>query len=210
MHKIGILGGSFDPIHYGHLVAANVARDTFNLEKVIFVPVGTPPHKLKQNMAAAADRVAMVRNALVGNKFFTVSDLEIKRSGKSYTLDTLKEMRQIYPEARLYLILGADAFCEFHTWHRPEDIILLCDFIVVGRYGCEAPGFNTGGNAELNFNPLRIHFLDMPRLEISSNYIRARCAQRLSVRYLTPDAVIEYIKERGIYLPPTGMDEIYE
>lgn len=190
---IGLLGGTFDPIHLGHLVLAEVARETFGLEKVIFMPAGQPPHKPRA-MAAAGDRLRMVEMAIAGNPYFAVSTLEIERPGPSYTVDTVTALRRSAPEADWHLIIGSDVLEEIPTWHEYEQLLGLVRVLAAARPGTELvlPPILAGWSA-------KIAFFYPPAIAISSTAIRERARQGLSLRYLVPERVAAYILEKGLY-----------
>ncbi len=186
--RIGIIGGTFNPIHYGHLLAAEEARQRFDLHEVIFVPCARPPHKNQPDIAGPEDRYKMTCLAISSNKYFKASDIEIKRGGVSYSEDTLREFKKIYgEEAELYFIIGADASAELDTWKNVEKLPQLCQFIAVNR-----PGYNL---KPTNFT----HILEIPDVDISSTVIRARIKQGKSIKYLLPEEVENYIYEQKLY-----------
>lgn len=197
--RIGIMGGTFDPLHYGHLVAAEMARHEFALEKVIFIPTGNPPHKVGRRVTSSGDRYEMVKRAVQDNSFFEVSDLEIQRKGYSYTVDTLKDMHKLYPQHELYFITGADAFREIFTWREVQSVLSLSHFI-----GASRPGFDPHEFLEElkrnypEFLP-HMHLFDVPALAISSTDIRSRVKEGKPIRYLLPESVRLYIEEADLY-----------
>lgn len=172
MTRIGILGGTFNPVHNGHLLMAELARDKMNLDLVIFMPAACSPHKLNQSMADGKDRYAMVKSAIKSNPRFTVSRMELDRGGPSYTVDTLKALRGEHPKAKLFWIIGDDNCAGLETWKDFHTVIQLAAFIVISRNW---------------FN-------------ISSTDIRERVKRGRSIQYLTPDTVIRYIKQRRLYV----------
>lgn len=195
--SLGILGGTFDPIHNGHLAIAEAVRELLGLERVLFVPAGIPPHKPEEAVTEAEHRLAMVALAIAGNDRFELSRVEVDRDGPSFTVDTLELLAaEARAEGRLpdlTFILSAEAFGDLATWHRPERILELCRLAVVPRGTTEpqepapvAPGS-------------RVVFVDGPRLDISATMLRERIAAGRSVRYLVPDAVIAYIADHGLY-----------
>lgn len=191
MTGIGILGGAFDPIHYGHLLAAERAREEFGLKKVIFVPTASPPHK-EEPEAAPQDRYRLVESAIKDNPYFLVSDCEIKRGGKSYSKDTLEELKLEWGEsAQIFLILGADAASDIAAWKKIEEIPELGRFIVVNR-----PDFAL--TIDRIYLPYT-RFLKIPGLDISSTEIRNRIKQGQSIKYLVPPEVEEYITAHKLY-----------
>ncbi len=196
--RIGILGGTFDPPHIGHLVIAEEARSELDLARVYFIPARRPPHKLDEPVTPLEDRVEMLRLALRGNPFFSLSLVEANRPGPSYTVDTLRELRQELPDSTdLFFIMGMDSLVELPTWHQPAELIKLCLLAVLKRPGYSAdmeslekqiPGIGS-----------RVVFIPSPGLEISSTELQARCRAGLSLKYLVPDSVAEYIREHGLY-----------
>jgi nicotinate (nicotinamide) nucleotide adenylyltransferase len=200
--RIGVLGGAFDPIHHAHLFSAEVAAAACDLERVLLVPASRSPLK-GRSTAPPAERVAMARLAAAANPRLEVSTLEIDRPPPSYTADTLANLQQTYPGADLYLILGVDALQDFLRWRQPERILDLSQLVVVAR-----PGFDLAIPppliAQLGHRATRIRLLPMPRLEISSTEIRRRLLAGEPVRYLLPDAVERYIRQRRLYRPPAG------
>ncbi len=195
--RIGILGGTFNPIHYGHLLVAAEVREKFDLEKVIFIPSAFPPHKNDPDIAPPSDRYQMTVLATQSNPFFSVSDLELQRSGKSYSVETVKELLNIYgKDTELYFITGADAILEIFTWKDREELLKLCQFIVATR-----PGFDT---EDIEGTILKqIQLIEIPNLDISSTDIRQRIKERRNIKYLLPEKVEEYIYEHGLYRTET-------
>lgn len=198
--KYGIMGGTFDPIHVGHLVIAEEVRHKFNLDKVIFVPSGEPPHKDVKKIADAKHRYLMTLIATMTNSKFRVSSIEIDRKGKTYTIDTLKTLKGKYKEAvEFYFITGADAIVALDSWKQPKELLELCKFIAVSR-----PGFNSNDMdkkiKELeNKYDKTIHTVIVPALEISSTDIRDRIKRNMSVKYQIPEAVEHYIIKNNLY-----------
>ncbi|SHN85861.1 nicotinate-nucleotide adenylyltransferase [Desulfitobacterium chlororespirans] len=197
--RIGIMGGTFDPLHYGHLVAAEMARHEFALEKVIFIPTGNPPHKVGRRVTSPGDRYEMVKRAVRDNRFFEVSDLEILREGYSYTVDTLKDMHELYPQHELYFITGADAFREIFTWREVQSVLSLSHFIGASRPGFDPHEFLEELKRDYpEFLP-HMHLFDVPALAISSTDIRSRVKEGKPIRYLLPESVRLYIEEADLY-----------
>jgi nicotinate-nucleotide adenylyltransferase len=186
---IGILGGTFDPIHLAHLRIAEEAREALALSRVLFVPAADPPWK-QGRAAPFADRLEMVRLATAPNAAFEASDVEGARPGPSYTVDTLRELARRLPGGRLWFILGADAFAGIHRWHQAEALYGLAAFCVFAR-----PGF------EVSRPPVgcEVRVLRGTALEISASDIRARAARGASLRYLVPEPVIDYIEKHRLY-----------
>ena len=197
MQRLGLMGGTFDPIHYGHLLMAEEARQAFALDDVVFVPNGRPAHKKAYLVSLPEERYAMTLLATGSNPCFSASRIEIERPGPSYTIDTLREFRRLYPDLdALYFITGADAVLEILTWHEYDKLAAECQFIAVTR-----PGFvleRLSEIADASFLD-RVHFLPIPRLEISSTDIRKRVREGRSIKYLTPETVETYIRQQGLY-----------
>jgi len=199
MQRIGIMGGTFDPIHYGHLLMAEEARQAFALDQVVFVPNGRPAHKKAYLVSSSEDRFAMTLLATESNPYFTCSRIELDRPGPSYTIDTLRAYRALHPDLdALYFITGADAVLEILSWHEYDKLADECRFIAVTR-----PGFVLDRLEEmLDADFLhQISFLSIPGLEISSTDLRRRVREGRSVKYLTPEAVEGYIEQNGLYRP---------
>lgn len=183
--RVGVFGGSFDPVHVGHLAIALAALETVPLDRVLFVPVRRSPLKERDPVASVADRVTMLERAIANEPRFALSRVEIERDGVSYTVDTLEALRA---QGDLFLILGSDALADLARWRKPDRIRELATILVAGRPGAPEPD--------------RVHRaqpFDAPKLDISSRELRARAARGMSLRYLVPDAVWEHIRERGLY-----------
>ncbi|MDP3732726.1 MAG: nicotinate-nucleotide adenylyltransferase [Candidatus Omnitrophota bacterium] len=187
--KIGILGGTFNPIHIGHLILAEEAREKLKLAQVIFVPAYLPPHKDNSDIAYANARLAMVKIAIKGNRYFSASDTEIKRDGRSYTIDTLKELKKIYPQDELYFIIGSDLLKYLDDWKDLQEIIKMVRFIVATR-----PGY------PLEKIPSHISTIPIRAVDISGFEIRKAIKDNLSFRYLVPEQVYRYIVKKKLYL----------
>lgn len=189
MKKIGLLGGTFDPIHIGHLLMARAALETLALDKVVFIPSCVPPHKKTPTLFSAKDRLNMVRLAAKGNPRFEVSDFEIKKGGKSYSVDTVRHFYEIWVHVpKLYFIVGGDAIQEIDTWKDIAELKKMCSFVSVNR-----PGYPRGEEKT------RYHAVTMNGIEMSSTEIRKRILQQKSIQYLVPDAVLRYIKAHNLY-----------
>ncbi len=198
--RIGVMGGTFDPIHYGHLVAAAEAVEEFGLEQVVFVPAGQPPHKQPETVSDAFHRYMMTVLATVANEMFTVSRIEIDRPGPTYTVDTLTELQRRYgPETELYFITGADAMSQILQWKDGASLFELCHFIAATRPGYGLMAFKKALGPVYNKFKDRIHPLQVPALAISSTDIRRRIREGRSARYLLPDPVWHYIVKNGLY-----------
>lgn len=193
MTRIGVMGGTFDPIHHGHLVAAEEVRFAFSLDRVLFVPAGTPWQKSAYSVSDAKHRLAMVEAGIADNEHFESSGVDIDRGGPTYTVDTLRSIASQRPGAELYFITGADAILEILTWKDPDEALSLATFVAVTR-----PGYDLH-----KLDPVRVRdhvvSLEIPALAISSSDIRRRVAEDRPVRYLVPRPVAAYIAEQGLY-----------
>ena len=197
--RLGIMGGTFDPIHFGHLVAAETARVAFDLDRVLFIPTGQPPHKVDHRVTDPRERYEMVGLAIAANPGFALSNLEIRRGGPSYTIDTLRTLHGILPESELYFITGADALRSMLSWREPEEIIGLTRVISVSRPGYPLQDLFEIIDQHVPRHQDRIFQLKIPALAISSTDIRRRIKDGLPVRYLLPDNVKSRIEKRGFY-----------
>ncbi len=199
LKSLGILGGTFNPIHYGHIVAAECARDAFHLDRVLFVPAARPPHKDLDEVLDSQHRFEMVKIAVKDNPDFEVSALELERKGLSYTVDTIASYQQEYPGAKIFFIIGVDALLLINTWKDVERLATLCNFIVVTR-----PGYQLSHEEE-HFCEIpdviweKILLVPIPELFISSSDIRQRVAQGQTIKYLLPPAIEEYILKNDLY-----------
>jgi len=199
--RIGIMGGSFDPVHMGHLVIAQDAVERLNLSEVVFVPAAIPPHKQQLQRADAGHRLEMLRLAVESNPRFSISDIEVERGGVSYTVDTLKALRDLHPDAALLLIVGSDTLVELHTWHETERILELCEvatFLRPGEDSVEAIAEKIQLPPEQKKRVLR-NLVDAHRIEVSSSEIRMRRAEGRGIQYLVPPEVERYIHKQGLY-----------
>lgn len=213
MNRIGVLGGTFDPLHLGHLRAAEVVRDALSLDRVLFVPAKNPPHKSAPRLTEAPHRLHMVERALEGEEGFAVCRIEIEREGLSYTIDTLAELGARFPDSRLFFVTGTDAFAEIRTWKRWHDLLNHHSFVVHER-----PGFPIGKaravvpedlesrvredssrGFEAEPGGARIFLVRRPMLDVSSTEIRSSVSAGRSIRFLVPDAVEAYIRENRLY-----------
>lgn len=199
--RIGILGGTFNPFHLGHLVLAQDALEKLSLSHIVFVPCATPPHKKCRGLISARHRLAMVEAAIESDERFTVSDIEIKRGGPSYAVDTVREIRDLHPGAAVSFIAGLDSLAELHLWKDIYDLLCLCEFRVFERAGglsvSEAKAavrLKPPWKERIVENVTRGH-----QVEISSSEIRHRIAEGLSIRYLVHPAVEMYISEHRLY-----------
>ena len=194
--RLGIMGGTFDPIHYGHLVTAEQARESLDLDAVLFMPAGSPAFKLDKPVTPAEDRYAMTVLATAANPAFLASRFEIDRPGVTYTLHALRDFYP--PQVKPYFITGADAIIDIVTWHDAERIAELATFIAATR-----PGFDIDtARARIKESglPFDVRYIQIPALAISSTNIRKRVARGMSVRYLTSESVLGYIRKRSLYV----------
>lgn len=198
--RVGIYGGTFDPPHLGHLMAAQTVLEAWQLHEVVFIPSGTPPHKDTAQVTAARHRYLMTMLATLDNPKFSTSRMELDRPAASFTVDTLRELKRQYKDqAELFFILGVDALLELPTWKEPDQVLQLCHMVVVSR-----PGYDESTIAE-RLGDLyrqyghRILLTDMPALEISASDVRSRLQEGRSIRYMVPDMVREYIISHGLY-----------
>ena len=211
------MGGTFNPIHLGHLAAAEEVRDRLRLEKVIFIPSFLPPHKDEEGIPAGLQRQEMVRLAIKGNSCFTVSDIEIRRGGKSYTIDTIDALLPSHTGAELFFITGLDSFLEIRTWKDWERLLTRCSFVVLSRQGCrfsdlisldvlqaspqELAELDSGqrDRVVLRHGEIRVYLEMIPFYDISSTDIRKRVREGRSIKYHLPEAVEHYIIENKLY-----------
>ena len=189
--RLGVMGGTFDPIHHGHLVAASEVVSQFQLDEVVFVPTGTPWQKDGRPVSAAEDRYLMTVVATMSNPQFSVSRIDIDREGPTYTTDTLRELRALHADADLFFITGADALSQIFSWRNAEELFDLAHFIGVTRPGhtLTDPGLPEGG----------VSLVEVPALAISSTDCRLRVSRNEPVWYLVPDEVVRYIDKRKLY-----------
>lgn len=199
MNKIGIMGGTFDPIHNGHLVAASEAAYRFDLDKVIFVPTGQPWQKADRTVTDAEHRYLMTMVATASNPRFTVSRVDIEREGPTYTIDTLRDIRQFYPDAELYFVTGADALASIMSWREWEEMLEMAHFVGVTR-----PGYPLTRDMVPEDQRDNIELIDIPAMAISSTDCRERASSGVPVWYLVPDGVVQYIAKNHLYSPNEG------
>ena len=195
--RIGVMGGTFDPIHHGHLVAASEVQSWFDLDEVIFVPTGQPWQKSDRDVSAAEDRYLMTVVATASNPRFSVSRADIDRGGPTYTVDTLRDLARAHSKADLYFITGGDALAQILSWRNAEELFQLAHFV-----GCTRPGHRI---TELTLEGLpreRVTIVEIPALAISSTECRNRVRAGEPVWYLVPDGVVQYIAKRSLYAPP--------
>ncbi|KPK46923.1 MAG: hypothetical protein AMJ77_04755 [Dehalococcoidia bacterium SM23_28_2] len=198
--KLGILGGTFDPPHVGHLILAEEARQALGLQQVLFVPAGEPWRKAGRQLSPPEHRLAMVRLAVGDNSDFDVATLEIERKGPSYTAETLAALQQQLPDdGEFFFIVGQDSLADLPHWRQPERIVSLARLAVARRSAWEAAEADAL-EKDLPGISQRLVWLDMPRIDISSTAVRERVRQGLSIRYWVPPAVEEYIRRHGLYV----------
>jgi nicotinate-nucleotide adenylyltransferase len=200
MARVGILGGTFNPPHLGHLVCAQEARAQLDLDQVLLMPVAAPPHKPLEDDPGAEVRLELCRLAAADDEWLEASDLEVARGGASYTVDTLSELHERRPGDELTWIAGGDMAASLASWREPERVLALARFAVAERDG--ALRAQVEGEVESLGGRDSVVFLDMPLIGISSTSIRRRVAAGLPIRYLVPDAVVAYIAEHGLYRSP--------
>ncbi|HIT90598.1 MAG TPA: nicotinate-nucleotide adenylyltransferase [Candidatus Merdenecus merdavium] len=204
--KIGIMGGTFDPIHIGHLILAENALESFQLDKILVMPSGNPPHKpLRKGRASTRQRVEMTRLAIEGHKSFELSLIEVHREGYTYTHDTLEQLNKEHPDEEYYFIMGVDSLFAFDTWMHPEIIAKNCRIIVAMRDAVDEYTLDEQIKFLKEEYGAVVYKLNNPNLDISSHMIRQKIKDHLSIEYLVPDQVIEYIAKEKLYLE--GCDE---
>ncbi|MEM7316925.1 MAG: nicotinate-nucleotide adenylyltransferase [Planctomycetota bacterium] len=201
--RLGIFGGSFDPIHYGHLILAECCREQHALDRVWFVPTAVSPHKIGAEPVSAAARCEMLKLAIGGHVPFDICKIEIERGGVSYTVDTLTAIKDEHPEAELFFLMGADSLADFGSWREPARICELAKVVVVSRPGSGDPDFDSlNGVVDAKVaEEIRSLHVQMPQIEISSSEIRARVAEGRTIRFQTARAVEKYIETNQLYLP---------
>ncbi|WP_081283548.1 nicotinate-nucleotide adenylyltransferase [Mycobacterium intracellulare] len=204
LRRLGVMGGTFDPIHYGHLVAASEVADLFDLDQVVFVPSGQPWQK-DRDVSAAEDRYLMTVIATASNPRFSVSRVDIDRAGPTYTKDTLRDLRALNPDSQLFFITGADALESILSWQGWEELFDLARFVGVSRPGYELSHDHiTGVLGELADDALTL--VEIPALAISSTDCRRRAEEHRPLWYLMPDGVVQYVSKRRLYSKPGGED----
>ena len=196
--RVGLLGGTFDPVHYGHLILAEEARRAISLDRVLFVPAGEPPHKLDEPHTAAAHRLRMLELAIEDNSAFGISRVDLDRPGPHYSVDMLRLVRdELGPGAELFFLMGLDSLMNILTWHQPARLLEQCRLVVAGR-----PGYSfdlSDLTSQLPHLEERLHFISMPLIEIAGVDLRQRIRDGRSIRYQVPEAVRHYIEEQQLY-----------
>ena len=201
---IGVLGGTFDPVHLGHLVVAEEMRDRLGLAEILFIPAGQPWLKVNNPILAAEQRVQMLRLALSGKPYFKLSTMEIERAGPSYTVDTITQLKgQLGAEDKLFFILGWDNLAQLPQWHEPSRLVKMCQLVAVPRVGYPAPDLDSLEAIIPGLSQATI-LLDEPHIDITASDIRDRVAQGLPIHNLVPEPVERYIKENGLYITQQG------
>lgn len=201
--RVGVLGGTFDPPHIGHLWLATLAVDALQLDRVLFMPAAQPPHKAGHPMSAATDRLLMTRLAIAADDAFELCPIEMERPGPSYTVDSVAELQRIYSDAVLFLIMAADSLAQIDTWREPDRLLRLVEWIVGPRPGSRMPE-RAALEERFGQAATRIHLLEGPALDVSASEIRERVAAGRAIRYLVPAAVEELIVDRRLYQSAAG------
>jgi len=197
--RVGVLGGTFDPPHIGHLWLATLAADELGLDRVLFVPAAHPPHKRRRRVTAAAHRLLMTRLAIATNPRFELSGIEMERPGPSYTVDTMEELQRVYGgSASMFLVMAVDSLTQIDSWREPERILAMAEWAVGPRPGSAAPSADWL-HERFGASASRIHLLDGPGLAVSATQIRERVAAGRAIRYLVPRAVEELILDQRLY-----------
>lgn len=199
--RIGMYGGTFDPVHYGHLLAAEQCLEQCQLDEVWFVPAESPPHKQHDAITPGETRAEMLELATAGHPQLRVSRIELGRSGPSFTVDTLAQVRGEHPECDLFLLIGADSLADLPTWRDPARILELADVLVVNR-GRRKPDLQAAAQLPGNDLEARIHVVSMPGVDLSATEIRGKARKGQSIRYMTPRAVEMYIQQHDVYRSP--------
>ncbi|WP_275887099.1 MULTISPECIES: nicotinate-nucleotide adenylyltransferase [Nocardioides] len=195
--RVGVMGGTFDPIHHGHLVAASEVQAWFDLDEVVFVPTGAPWQKADRDVSGAEHRYLMTVIATAANPRFRVSRVDIDRSGPTYTIDTLRDLHVELPDAELYFITGLDALADIFTWRDADELFELANFV-----GCTRPGYEMDAQALDAIPADRVSLVEIPALAISSSDVRERKKRGEPVWYLVPDGVVQYIAKHHLYSVP--------
>jgi len=207
--RLGLFGGSFDPVHFGHLLLAEICRQQCRLDQVWFLPAAVPPHKKDRALTPAAERIEMLELATAGHDAFRVHRDEIDRGGVSYTIDTLRQVRQELPQSELFFIMGADMLHDLPHWRQARQVCRLAVPIAAHRPGASPPDFEClrGVASPERIEQFRRHQVEMPQIDLSSSEIRRRVAAGESIRYQTPRAVEKYIETHRLYQQPAVAGE---
>lgn len=199
MKHIGIMGGTFNPVHNAHLVLAQAATEEFKLDETWFIPSKNPPYKSNRNLINDKLRLEMLNLATEGNSYFRVSNIELLRDGPTYTVDTLKELRSKYPEYNFSFLIGGDSVMQFKSWYKPEEICTMCRLIATGRGDYPKAEILAECSHIRERYEASIEYLDIPSMDISSSFIRGQIEKGNCVRYYLPDRVYSYIVENKLY-----------
>lgn len=199
MKKIGIMGGTFNPIHFGHLFLAENAYEQIGLDQILFMPSKNPPHKAKPELVSDQQRAEMIKLAIQDNSHFQLSSLELNREGMTYTADTLTILSKEHPDSDYYFIVGADSLFMMQSWMKPEIIFNLCTVVVASRDHVEKEEMQVHADLLKKMYGVSILLIEMPTMQISSAVIRDRVATNKTIRYYLPDAVNEYITNNQLY-----------
>ena len=197
--SIGLMGGTFNPIHIAHLIIAEWIKDEWNLEKIVFIPAGNPPHKSRNDLLKSDIRYNLVEIAISSNNLFEISDFEIIKKETSYTIDTISYFRNKEPDKKLFFIIGADTLFQLEKWRGFKDLAKMVEFITYSRWGYNKLQIENRIQ-KLNHNfGFRIYYSNGPEIQISSSNIRDRLKEGLSIKYMVPELVIEEIQKKGLY-----------
>ena len=194
------MGGTFDPVHYVHLMLAENAYTQYDLDEVVLLPSGDPPHKTKRHITSAAMRYDMLRLASEGIPYFTISDMEIRRNGYSYSAQTLTELRAQHPDTDYYFIMGGDSIFQIETWYHPEIVMKSCIILAAIRDQVSMTDFEARIAYLEKTYGADIRLLNLPDMMLSSSEMRRRVAEGKSIRFMTPDPVLDYIKSNNLYI----------
>ena len=205
--KVGIMGGTFDPIHYGHLILAQNALDTFSLDEILFVPSGTPWLKESTKVLSKNKRVSMTGMAIEDNPDFALSTIEIDREGNSYSYETVEELKRMQPKTDFYFIMGADSLLEIERWKHPDRLMAECTLLVAVRDDCDREGLEKQIIYLTDKYQADIKILPANRIDISSTKIRQLIREGKSVRYMLPDQVIRFIQKNHLYRQETSSEK---
>ncbi|MFC0557983.1 nicotinate-nucleotide adenylyltransferase [Halalkalibacter alkalisediminis] len=198
MKKIGLFGGTFNPPHLGHLLFAQEVLVQYKLDEVWFIPVNIPPHKERVDLASNEDRIDMLVGAIKDNEYFHVSTIELEREGPSYTIDTIKQLKRIYPNNQFYFLIGGDMVDYLPQWHKIDELLELVTFIGVQR---------PGTSIKKTYYAEQVHLLDMMQVDLSSSLIRNRIQEGKPITYMVPKEVEALVKERLLYESRTGVEK---
>ena len=198
--RVGVMGGTFDPVHIVHLILAENALKQFDLDEILMLPNGDPPHKTGKKITPASHRIAMLRLASEGVAYFRVDDMELRRAGYSYTSVTLKELREAHPDTDYYFIMGGDSIFQIETWYHPEIVMKSCIILAAIRDQVSMKDFEDRIAYLEQTYGADIRILNLPDMMLSSSEMRRRISEGKSIRFMTPDPVIDYIKANRLYI----------